>query len=34
LQTRLLNAIASGITGASANYFNQPVAIVGAARMG
>jgi hypothetical protein len=34
LQTRLLNAIATGITGASANYFNQPVAIVGAARMG
>jgi hypothetical protein len=34
LQTRLLNAIAAGITGASANYFNQPVAIVGAARMG
>lgn len=34
LQTRLLNAIASGITGASANYFNQPVAIVGAARLG
>jgi hypothetical protein len=33
-QTRLLNAIAQGITGASANYFNQPVAIVGAARMG
>jgi hypothetical protein len=34
LQTRLLNAIASGITGAASNYFNQPVAIVGAARMG
>jgi hypothetical protein len=34
LQTRLLNSIAAGITGASANYFNQPVAIVGAARMG
>ena len=34
LQTKLLNAIASGITGASANYFNQPVAIVGAARLG
>lgn len=34
LQTKLLNAIASGITGAAANYFNQPVAIVGAARLG
>lgn len=34
LQTRLLNAIASGITGAASNYFNQPVAIVGAARLG
>ncbi len=33
-QTRLLNAIAQGITGAASNYFNQPVAIVGAARMG
>jgi hypothetical protein len=34
LQTRLLNTIATGITGAASNYFNQPVAIVGAARMG
>ncbi len=34
LQTKLLNAIASGITGAASNYFNQPVAIVGAARLG
>ena len=34
LQTKLLNAIATGITGAASNYFNQPVAIVGAARMG
>jgi hypothetical protein len=34
LQTRLLNTIAAGITGAASNYFNQPVAIVGAARMG
>ncbi len=34
LQTKLLNTIASGITGAAANYFNQPVAIVGAARLG
>jgi phage-related protein len=33
LQTKLLNAIASGITGAASNYFNQPVAIVGAARL-
>jgi hypothetical protein len=33
-QTKLLNAIASGITGAASNYFNQPVAIVGAARLG
>jgi hypothetical protein len=32
-QTRLLNAIAQGITGAASNYFNQPVAIVGAARL-
>ena len=33
-QTKLLNAIAQGITGAASNYFNQPVAIVGAARLG
>jgi hypothetical protein len=34
LQTKLLNAIASGITGAANNYFNAPVSIVGAARLG
>lgn len=34
LQTRLLNTIAAGITGAASNYFNQPVAIVGAERLG
>lgn len=34
LQTRLLNTIAAGISGAASNYFNQPVSIVGAARMG
>jgi len=34
LQTKLLNTIAAGIAGAASNYFNQPVAIVGAARLG
>lgn len=34
LQTKLLNTIAAGITGAASNYFSQPVAIVGAARLG
>jgi hypothetical protein len=34
LQTKLLEKIAVGIGQAAANYFNQPVAIVGAARIG
>ena len=34
LQTKILNAIALATAGAAANYFNQPVAIVGAARIG
>lgn len=34
IQTKLLNQIAIGLAGAAANYFNQPVAIVGAARLG
>jgi hypothetical protein len=34
LQTKLLNTIAAGITGAASNYFNSPVAIVGGARIG
>jgi hypothetical protein len=34
IQTKLLNQIALGLAGAAANYFNQPVAIVGAARLG
>ena len=33
IQTKLLNAIALGLAGAASNYFNQPVAIVGAARL-
>lgn len=33
LQTKLLEQVALGITQAASNYFNQPVAIVGAARM-
>ena len=33
LQTKLLDKIALGIGQASSNYFNQPVAIVGAARL-
>ena len=34
IQTKILNQIALGLAGAAANYFNQPVAIVGAARIG
>jgi hypothetical protein len=34
IQTKLLNQIALGLAGAASNYFNQPVAIVGAARLG
>jgi len=34
LQTKLLQQIALGIAGAASNYFNQPVAIVGEARLG
>jgi hypothetical protein len=34
LQTKLLEKIAIGIGQAASNYFNQPVAIVGAARVG
>ena len=34
LQTKLLEKIAVGIGQAASNYFNQPVAIVGAARVG
>lgn len=34
LQTKLLQQIAAGITGAAANYFNTPVAIVGEAQVG
>ena len=34
LQTKLLERIAVGIAGAAANYFNTPVSIVGAARLG
>jgi hypothetical protein len=34
LQTKLLEKIAVGIGQAASNYFNQPVAIVGAARIG
>jgi hypothetical protein len=34
LQTKLLEKIALGIGQAASNYFNQPVAIVGAARVG
>jgi hypothetical protein len=34
LQTKLLEKIAIGIGQAASNYFNQPVAIVGAARIG
>jgi hypothetical protein len=32
LQTKLLERIALGVGQAASNYFNQPVAIVGAAR--
>ena len=34
IQTKILNQIALGLAGAASNYFNQPVAIVGAARLG
>lgn len=34
IQTKILNQIAFGLAGAASNYFNQPVAIVGAARLG
>ena len=34
LQTKFLEKIAIGIGQAASNYFNQPVAIVGAARIG
>lgn len=34
LQTKLLEKIALSLAGAAANYFNSPVAIVGAARLG
>lgn len=33
LQTKLLEQVALGISQAASNYFNQPVAIIGAARM-